>query len=63
MTIANFESIINKLELDIIKSKFFFTRPSHEIRYGIKTKEVKHSPIDILKEFYILGTAYLLKYS
>ena len=61
MTIAKFESTINKLNLNIIKSRFFYSRPSHEIRYGIKTRRLDHNPMEILKEFYILGTVYLLK--
>ena len=60
MTISNFESILNKLNLNILKSKFFYTRPSHEIRYNVKTKEIKHNPILFLKEFYVLGTVYLI---
>ena len=63
MTISNFESMINELKLNIAQSKFFYCRPSHEIRYQIKTKEVKHSPIFWLKEYYILGTAYFINKS
>ena len=61
MTIKNFEKIIKKLNLNIIKTKFFYSRPSHEIRYNFKTRIVNHQPIPILKEFYILGTTYLIK--
>tara|TARA_Y100001968_G_C19443310_1_gene763805 strand:- start:3500 stop:4282 length:783 start_codon:yes stop_codon:yes gene_type:complete len=60
MTISNFESMLNKLDLNIINSKFFYIRPSHEIRYKVNTREIKHNPIFLLKEFYVLGTVYLV---
>ena len=60
MTISNFENILQQLDLNISNSKFFFCRPSHEIRYNFKTNELKHNPIKYLKEFYVLGTVYLI---
>ena len=61
MTIKNFETIIKKLNLNITQTKFFYSRPSHEIRYDFKTRIVNHQPIPILKELYVLGTTYLIK--
>ena len=60
MTISNFENIINTLNLQISNTKFFISRPSHEIRYKVKTREINHIPIKLLKEFYILGTVYFI---
>ncbi len=61
MTIKSFEKILTNLNLNVKKSKFFYSRPSHEIRYNFKTRIVNHRPIPILKELYVLGTTYLIK--
>tara|TARA_Y100000590_G_C15690329_1_gene1003195 strand:+ start:750 stop:1523 length:774 start_codon:yes stop_codon:yes gene_type:complete len=62
MTIRSFKKMINKFNYNIINQKFFTVRPSHELRYGLKTKESKLLyKIPILRELLITGTAFIIK--
>ena len=61
MTIKNFKSIIHQLNLKIYNEEYFSVRPSHEIRYGFKTRKSYISSIPLLKEIFILGTSYIIE--
>ena len=61
MTIANFKSIIKHSDLKICNEEYFSVRPSHEIRYGFKTRKSYISSIPLLKEIFILGTSYIIE--
>ena len=61
-TISMFYKLVNRNSYRIIDEKFFHVRPSHEIRYGIKTiksRLIYHIPI--LRELLITGTVFLIK--
>ena len=60
MTISNFEKLIKQSNFVIEQNKFYFTRPSHEIRYGWKTRISPFGSIPLLREILVLGTVYLL---
>tara|TARA_Y100000994_G_scaffold107370_1_gene88476 strand:+ start:6343 stop:7128 length:786 start_codon:yes stop_codon:yes gene_type:complete len=60
-TISMFYKLINNHRYRIIDEKFFHIRPSHQIRYGLKTIESKliwHIPI--IRELLITGTVFLI---
>ena len=60
-SIYAFYKLINKKKYQIVKKKFFYIRPSHEIRYHLKTLESKIiSNIPIIREFLITGTVFLI---
>ena len=61
MTISKFKNLLNQSDLSIFKQRFFTVRPSHEIRYNIKSFRSTFGPIPVIREFLILGTCYLLK--
>ena len=62
MSIGSFYRLIRKFNYRIIDEKFFHIRPSHELRYGFKTKESKFLyKIPILRELLITGTAFFIK--
>ena len=61
MTIANFKSIIKHSDLKICNEEYFSVRPSHEIRYGFKTKKACFSKVPLLREFFVLGTSYIIE--
>ena len=61
MSIRSFYRLIDKFSYQIIKQKFFTVRPSHELRYGLKTRESRFlHKIPILREFLITGTAFIV---
>ena len=61
-TISSFLSLINRQGYQALHSKYFHIRPSHEIRYGLKTIESKIiSKIPIIRELLVSGTVYLIK--
>tara|TARA_Y100001960_G_C14612753_1_gene796660 strand:+ start:47 stop:832 length:786 start_codon:yes stop_codon:yes gene_type:complete len=62
MTISSFKNLIKKHKIDIISKKFYFSRPSHKIRYGIPILISRLiSKIPVLREFLISGVFYTLK--
>ena len=61
MTISNFKKILKKTGLSVYKKRFFSVRPSHEIRYGIKTLRSPFGYFPVFRELLILGTCYILK--
>lgn len=60
MTISAFKKLIYSQNLNIEQEKYFSIRPSHEIRYGWKTRESVLGEIPIIREFTSLGTVYIL---
>ena len=61
MTISNFKRLIKKTNLLVCNQKFFTIRPSHEIRYNVKSFQSPFGSIPMIREFLISGTCYLLK--
>jgi len=61
MTLRRFELLVNKLNLGVVQEKSFLIRPSHEIRYGWKTREFKGQLFTGFRELVTLGVVYLLK--
>ena len=61
-TISSFYKLINRKSYSILKKKFFHIRPSHEIRYGLKTMESHIAyRIPVIKELLITGTIFLIR--
>jgi SAM-dependent methyltransferase len=63
MTIGGFKKLISSQNLNIEQEQYFSIRPSHEIRYGWKTRTSILGKIPLFKECFILGTFYLLSSS
>ena len=61
MSISNFKKILKNTNLKIINDTYFTIRPSHEIRYGLKTIKSPLGHFPLLREFLILGTCFILK--
>ena len=61
MTLKGFESLTDKLNLEIEQEKRFLIRPSHEIRYGWNTREFNQRLLPRFRELVTLGVVYLLK--
>ncbi len=61
MTISAFRKLANNADYFIENEKYFHIRPSHEIRYGWKTRESNIGNIPILGEIMNLGTVFLLE--
>lgn len=62
MTIAAFKKILPRAGLVILEECFFSVRPSHEIRYGWRTRPAPFGKWPLIREISVLGTACLLKY-
>ena len=62
MTISYFEKLTKDLDFIIKFKRFFSIRPSHEIRYGWKTSISSVGGIRWLRELFVIGTVYLMKY-
>ena len=62
MTIRNFIKIYKKLELEKTNSLFFTVRPSHTLRYGLKTRNSCLGKIPILRELFVTGVSFTLKF-
>ena len=61
-TISMFYKLVSQNGYSILDEKFFHVRPSHEIRYGIKTIESRFIwNIPILRELLITGTVFLIQ--
>jgi len=61
MSIGNFIKIYRKLNFKKIKSVFFTVRPSHELRYGFKTRKSYIGNIPLLRELFVTGVVFILK--
>ena len=61
-TISMFYRLMGQNFYNIIDEEFFYVRPSHEIRYGIKTiKSRVLQRIPLIREVFITGTIFLIK--
>ena len=63
-TIGMFYRLMSQNCYKILDKEFFYVRPSHEIRYGIKTirsRVVQYIPL--IREILITGTIFLIKSS
>ena len=61
-TISMLYKLVSRNGYFVVDEKFFHIRPSHEIRYGIKTMEsrlIRHIPI--IRELLITGTVFLIR--
>jgi len=63
MTISQFHRLLTECQLEIEQSLFFTIRPSHQIRYGWPMTESPLGSVPLLREIFIMGTAYLLSFS
>ena len=61
MTINRFKKLISEANLSVSNQRFFTIRPSHEIRYNVKSFLSPFGNIPLIREFLVLGTCYLLK--
>ena len=52
----------NKLDLEQTSSFFFTVRPSHTLRYGFKTRNSYLGNIPILRELFVTGVSFTLKF-
>ena len=63
MTIRGFKKLLKYSNLIIAKKRYFSIRPSHEIRYGVKSFRSPLGVFPIIREFFILGTCYIIKHN
>ena len=61
MTILGFKNLITECGLEICFEERYLVRPSHEIRYGVKTRKLDWLQIPILEEFFVSGCTFILK--
>ena len=61
MTIRTFIKLYKKLELKKVKSEFFTVRPSHTLRYGLRTRKSYLSKIPFMRELFVTGATFILK--
>ena len=62
MTISNFIKLYKKLKLEETNLLFFTVRPSHTLRYGFKTRSSYLGKIPILRELFVTGVSFTLKF-
>ncbi len=60
MTISGFIALSKKLGLQILEEERYLFSPSHEIRYGWKTRRSPFGNLPALRELFVMGTEYLL---
>ncbi|MCF7922871.1 MAG: class I SAM-dependent methyltransferase, partial [Candidatus Marinimicrobia bacterium] len=60
MTLRRFRKMTSKLHYSIENEKYYLIRPSHELRYGWKTRESRLARVPVLREIFILGSVYKL---
>jgi SAM-dependent methyltransferase len=59
MTIRHFRKLANTLGISILEERFYLVRPSHEIRYGWRSRVLTTRGKSIIDEIRVLGTAFL----
>ncbi|NOZ08805.1 MAG: class I SAM-dependent methyltransferase [FCB group bacterium] len=62
MAIGTFRKLLSQAGLVILEERYFTVRPSHEIRYGWRTRYSLFGKWPLIREISVLGTAYLLKF-
>jgi SAM-dependent methyltransferase len=60
MTIRHFKKLIQKIDMRIEQEKHYFVRPSHEIRYGWKTRVAWAGSVPLLRELLVSGATMLV---
>jgi len=60
MTLRHFKRLVIKNGLKILREKHYFVRPSHEIRYGWKTRAAWFGKVPVLQEMLVAGATVLL---
>ena len=60
MTINKFIKLIEKTKYNIQYQKYYFIRPSHELRYGLKTITSCFGKVPLFKEILVTGTVFIL---
>lgn len=60
MTIRHFKRLMRKTGMQIIHEKYYFVRPSHEIRYGWKTRGAPWGIIPLLRDVLVAGATMLV---
>ncbi len=63
MTLRSFKKMTKHLGYPIENEKYYLIRPSHELRYGWKLRESRLANIPVLREIFILGSAFKLSVS
>jgi SAM-dependent methyltransferase len=60
MTLRHFKKLVKKTGMKILSEKHYFVRPSHEIRYGWKTRVAWFGKAPLLQEMLVAGATLLL---
>jgi SAM-dependent methyltransferase len=60
MTISGFKRLAGKVGLKILAEEYYLFSPSHEIRYGWKTRRSFFGKVPGARELFVMGTEYLL---
>jgi len=60
MTLRHFKKLVGKMGMKIFREKHYFVRPSHEIRYGWKTRAAWFGKVPVLQEMLVAGATVLL---
>jgi len=60
MTVRHFKKLAQKTGMQILHQKHFLVRPSHEIRYGWKTRIAWFGQIPVLQEVLVSGATMLV---
>lgn len=61
MTIRDFKQRLNRLRFSIEFEQYYLVRPTHEIRYGWRTRISKIRKVPIANEIFNSGALYLVK--
>ncbi len=62
MSMAGFEKLCERSGFEIIRSRYYFSRPSFKLRYGIPVIRSRWlSRVPVLREFFTTGAFYLLE--
>jgi 2-polyprenyl-3-methyl-5-hydroxy-6-metoxy-1,4-benzoquinol methylase len=59
MTMRHFKQLARKTGMTILHEKHYFVRPSHEIRYGVKTRGAWFGKMPVLREILVSGATIL----
>jgi SAM-dependent methyltransferase len=62
MTIFGFKGLAKKIGLEVMYERYYLFSPSHEIRYGWKTRRAPFGKVPGARELFVMGTEYLLSF-
>ena len=60
MTMRHFEKLMRQTGMEILHEKHYFIRPSHELRYGWKTRSAWFGRIPLVREVLVSGATVLV---